>query len=810
MTSAVPAVPSPLPTRARFTPAVLLLFVGSGCAALVYEVVWFHLLRLVVGGSAVSLGFLLGSFMGGMCLGSLLLPRLLARSRHPLRVYALLELGIAGCGLLMPIALPWLGGLYTELSGGAGGFIWRGAVCALALLPPTILMGATLPAIARWMDTSRSGIASMGMFYGANIVGAVAGTLLAGFYLLRVYDTVVATRVAAMINLVIAVVALALAGGERFAPPETPADTGRAPRAARVVYLAIALSGLTALGAQVVWTRLLSLLFGASVYTFSLILAVFLVGLGIGSTWGARKAARTERAGRWFAACQLLLAPALLYSAFVITKVIPYGEPTYIFQPIVYENMALRYPWDFGRCMLAILPGPILWGASFPLALAAAGAGHRDAGRLVGGISAANTVGCIAGALGVSLSVPLLGGMQAVQQWLLLVAGATGVLALLFAPTPKPGSLARLRVVVLCLPLLAAVPVLAWIVPPVPNGLIGYGRTLKDWHAPVEYLYRAEGVSASVAVTKENDELSFHVSGKVVASTQRIDMRLQRMLAHLPSLVHGRPHKVLIVGCGAAVTAGTFVDYPEVERIVVCEIEPKVVEGAREFLRVANRGVLDDPRTEVVFDDARHFLAQTHEKFDIITSDPIHPWVRGAAALYSAEYYDIVKQHLTPGGMVTQWVPLYQTDEASVKSQVGTFFRAFPEGTIWNSDLDEVGYDVVLMARVGPMVIDVDAIDERLYETHPVRASLEEVDLGTAVRLLSTYCGRASDLGPWLADAQLNEDVGLKLQYLAGLRLDLYRDAEIYGAMKKHFRYPDGLFRVSEGLEQDLRQALAK
>lgn len=811
MTTAVPAAMSPTSSRARFTPAVLLLFVGSGCAALIYEVVWFHLLRLVVGGSAVSLGFLLGSFMGGMCIGSLLLPRLLARHRHPLRVYALLELGIAGCGLAMPYLLPALGRFYAQVAGGAAdSLVWRGAVCALALLPPTILMGATLPAIARWMDTSRRGIASMGMFYGANLVGAVAGTLLAGFYLLRVHDTIVATQVAAVINVAIALVALAIVGREKFVPSDPPAGEVQQARLHRVVYLTIALSGLTALGAQVVWTRLLSLLFGASVYTFSLILAVFLVGLGIGSTWGARLAGRTDRPGRWLAACQLLLVPALLYSAFLITKVIPYGEPTYVFQPIVYENMALRYPWDFLRCALAILPGPILWGASFPLALAAAGVGHRDAGRLVGGVSAANTVGCIVGALGVSLSVPLLGGMQHVQQWLVLMAGATGVLALACAPTPRPGSWARARVLLLCVPLLAVVPALAYVLPAIPDGMIGYGRTFKEWNAPVEYLYRAEGVSASVAVTREVEELSFHVSGKVVASTTRIDMRLQRMLGHLPALIHGNVRNVLIVGCGAAVTAGSFVDHPGIERIVVCEIEPKVIEGAREFLRVANRGVLDDPRTEVVLDDARHFLAQTREKFDIITSDPIHPWVRGAAALYSAEYYEIVKQHLAPGGIVTQWVPLYQTDEASVKSQIGTFFHAFPEGSIWNSDLEEVGYDVVLMARVGPMVIDVDAIDERLEDLAAVRQSLEDVDLGTAVRLLSTFSGRAIDLRPWLADAQLNEDLGLKLQYLAGLRLDLYRDHEIYAAMKTYFRYPDGLFRVSEGLEHDLRQALAK
>ena len=791
----------------RWSFLLLLLFAGSGCAALIYEVVWFHLLRLVVGGSAISLGFLLGSFMGGMCLGSLLLPRLVRPDWHPLRVYAALEVAIGGFGLLLPEVLPILGRIYVERVGhGPGGILLRGAVCAVALLLPTFCMGATLPAIARWLDTSKAGIAALGRFYGANIAGAVLGTLGAGFYLLRVHDTVVATQVAAALNGLVALVALGLSCCARVTPPVASADSGPAAPRRPAVYVAIALSGLCALAAEVVWTRHLALLFGASVYTFALILAVFLLGLGLGSSQGARLAARTEAPWRLFAWCQILVAAALCYSAVMIAYVIPYTEATWVLKPFVHQNVLVRFPWDFARCVLAILPGPILWGASFPLALAAAGGGTRDPGRLVGGISAANTTGAILGALGTGLLAIGLAGSHRTQQGLVVAAGATALLLIVTAPAPRRW-LARIGAGLVAA---AATAGFALLTPHVPHGLLAWGRNIADWENGVTYLEVAEGVDSSVAITESMGIRNFHVAGKIEASTDRTDMRLQRMLGHLPALVHENPRKVLIVGCGAGVTSGTFCDYPSVERIVICELEPKVVELSRRWMREANGGVLDDPRTEVIFDDARHFLATTREKFDVITSDPIHPWVRGAATLYTLDYYALVKQHLEPGGVVTQWVPLYQTDAASVKSQIGTFFHAFPRGTLWNSDITDRGYDVALMAQLEPMVIDADRIDAVLAENDQVRAALEEVDLGSAARLLKTYAGRASDLRPWLADAQLNEDVALRLQYLAGLAIDFYDDVQIFETIKRYRSYPETLFVLPPALELDLRTFLKR
>src|SRR5580765_8393714 len=197
-------------------PLLLVLFIGSGCAALIYEIVWFQLLQLVIGSSAISMGVLLGTFMGGMCLGSLLLPRLISAKQHPLRVYAALELGIGIIGLLLLFGMPLIGGVYFAWAGsGVGGLYVRGIIAAICLLPPTFLMGATLPAVARWVETTPRGVSWLGFFYGGNIAGAVVGSLTAGFYLLRVYDTAVATYVAVALNFLVAGVGFLLA---RYAP----------------------------------------------------------------------------------------------------------------------------------------------------------------------------------------------------------------------------------------------------------------------------------------------------------------------------------------------------------------------------------------------------------------------------------------------------------------------------------------------------------------------------------------------------------------------------------------------------------------
>jgi spermidine synthase len=331
--------------------------------------------------------------------------------------------------------------------------------------------------------------------------------------------------------------------------------------------------------------------------------------------------------------------------------------------------------------------------------------------------------------------------------------------------------------------------------------VIAYGRHLATSATSANALYMAEGMNASIAITLWNDgQRMFHVSGKVEASSEPHDMRLQRMLGHLPALVHPNPRSVLIVGFGAGVTAGSFVSYPGIEKIVICEIEPLIPPTASRYFHHENQEVLSDPRVTVVYDDARHYILTSSEKFDIITSDPIHPWVKGTATLYSTEYFELCKRHLNPGGVVTQWVPLYESDSPTVKSEIATFFQVFSNGTIWSNDIEGSGYDTVLLGVNGPMKIDVDAVQRRLQDPANFRVaeSLGEVGFYSAADLLATYANQAPDLAAYLRDAQINRDGNLRLQYLAGLGLNNKLGNQIYAEILRSRRFPTGIFEGSD------------
>jgi spermidine synthase len=559
----------------------------------------------------------------------------------------------------------------------------------------------------------------------------------------------------------------------------------------------------------------LSLLLGATVYTFSIILAVFLAGLGIGSAVGAALARKAARPGRVLGWCQFLLAGAVAWAAYAIARSLPYWRSDPI-APVASPWPGFGY--DLLRCAWALLPPACLWGASFPLALAAAAASRgRDTGRVVGGVYAANTVGAIVGALGFGMLIIPHAGTQNAERLLVGVSALAALIA--FAPRPSGAPAGAPRRPVLALArhpaLLASVlllaGLLAWSVPKLPDMLVAYGRrmlTESHFGDEVEFLYVGEGLNASVAVTQSLDGVrNFHVSGKVEASSEPQDMRLQRMLGHLPALVHPRPRSVLVVGCGAGVTAGSFVVHPEVERIVICEIEPLIPQVVARHFGKENHDVLRDPRVEVVYDDARHFILTTHETFDVITSDPIHPWVKGAAVLYSKEYFELCKRRLNPGGVVSQWVPLYESSPDVVKSELATFFAVFPEGTVWANEVDYDGYDTVVLGQVDGTAIDVDGMQRRLSrrDHSGVAQSLDEVGFSSVIALLATYAGRGPELRPWLADAQINRDVNLRLQYLAGMGRRFQQENQIHDQMLAYRTFPVGLFVASDVYREAIR-----
>ena len=780
-------------------PALLACFVGGGFAALVYEIVWFQLLEYTLGASAISVGILLAAYMSGLCLGSHLAARLRDRI-DPMRAYALMEIGIGLLGLAILSGLPIVNRLYGGLgASGPWDLALRAAIAGTCLLPPTVLMGATLPTVAAWVESTPRGIARVGGLYAANTAGAIAGCLVAGFYLLRLHDMATVTYTAVGTNLALGVSALAMASAlpaRRPAPRLVAQVPGQRPD--RVILFVIALSGACALGAEVVWTRLMALLLGQTVYTFSIILGVLLAGLSLGSWLGSLRARASHDPARDLGLCQALLAGAIAWASFMLSRSLPYWPVS----PALDTSPWIDFQLDLVRCAWVILPAALLWGASFPLALSASTAPGADPRRVVAWVYSANTVGAIAGALLFTFWLVPSFGTEGAERALVAVAGASGAIVL---ASRRPRGAGRRRALAVA-SLLAAV-MLMRLLPPVPAALIAYGRSLANrlgtrnpvTHALVplpRVLYVGEGLNESVAVSATDRVRQFHVSGKTEASTAPEDMRLQRMLGELPALMHPEPRSVLVVGFGAGVTAGSFVPFPSVQRIVICEIEPLIPKCVAPFFAAENHGVAQDPRVTIVYDDARHYLLTSKDKFDVITSDPIHPWVKGSAALYSEEYFDLVRQHLNPDGVVSQWLPLYQSSETTIRGEVATFFTAFPGGTLWANNAQGKGYDMVMVGSNRPQAIDLVALNARLRRPDHagVIRSLQELGYRSAADFLASYAGRQRDLAPWLAGAEINHDSKLWLQYQAGLETTREDEAEIADHLSNYRAFPEDLF----------------
>jgi spermidine synthase len=792
--SAVAAAPD-----RRALHALPYLFAASGCAALIYQIVWFEQLGLVIGASAISLGLTLAVFMGGMCIGSLWLPRFVAAARQPLRVYAALELGIGVLGALALIVIPGVGHLYVAASGTAD-LVLRAVTAAVCLLPATILMGATLPAVARCVEGERNASTWLGACYAANILGGVLGCMLSAFYLLRSYDVYVATAVAVLLNGTVAIVAWQF--GTRAPLPPVAAVTPRpSARGAWPIYVAAGFSGFTALSAEVLWTRHLALLIGATVYAFALMLAVFLLGLGAGSGAGAALGARLEPR-RALAACQWLLAAAIAWAAYAIARSLPYW-PLDVALPTP-ASVALEL--DTLRTAFAVLPAALLWGASFPLALAAVAAPATDSRSAVARLYAVNTAGAIVGALVTTfVLVPGLGSQRA-QQLAVLLAAAVGVA--LWLSTRK----GRRRAVQAAVAAAVAV-ALAYSVPALPPELVAYGRFLPTRGVGANVIYVGEGLTASVAVTREpSGVLTYHNAGKTQASTYPQDLRLQRMLGHLSTLVADTPADVLVIGLGAGITAGAVSIDPAVERVVVAEIEPLVPPLAARFFGAHNFGVVASTKVEIRIDDGRHYLATTSRKFDAITSDPLDPWVKGAATLYTREFWQLAKAHLNAGGVVTAFVQLYETDTAAVQSEIATFFGVFPNGALFANRVNGQGYDAVLLGRAGDEPIDVERLAARLGSAAyaNVASSLRQVGFESALDLVGTFAGQAGDMAEWLPRAAINTDRNLRLQYLAGAGLNRNGAGEILRALiAPSATFPERLFTGTPAQLEELRQRLA-
>jgi len=808
---------TPLVTyKRRYGIALVILAFSSGCAALVYEVVWFQLLELVIGSSAVSLAVLLSMFMGGTCLGSILAMSFAWRARSILRLYAAIELAVAICGISILTVLPHISGALIRFGG--SDLAARGALAAACLFPPTICMGAELPTIAHCFRGNDGKLAWVSYCYAGSLAGGAAGGLLAGFYLLRVFDVNVATWTAVAINCMISLSALLV--GYKLSPvahrPTVHAKAvpkvGRA--ASAPIYAAVAASGAVALSAEIVWTRALSLAFAATVYVFSMVAAAFLLGLAIGSTSAGiliRQSKIPPRIALGWG--QIFSCVGLAFAAHVLTDVIPNSS-------IVVSVGPWHVLWHEGLVSLAIvLPCTVAWGMSFPLSVACLDSNGKHLGHKVAQLYSVNTAGAILGAVGTSSLFARSIGTQRTVQLAIVIAAVAGMAVLISATANDVTAKQPLRRIryAECACITVGVLLLVWDIAPLPGVLIAYGRRSAEWIAASRVadtghiIYAGEGLDDFVAVSQTGDgELNFHASGKVQASTSTQDMRLQLLLGHLSHLVPQHPASALVIGCGAGITAGALLMGPAVHQIKIVEIEPLIPRIASTYFAKYNNNVMENPNVSLTIDDGRHFLATTNERFDVITTDLVDPWVKGVASLFTSEFFELEKQHLNPGGVVTQYIQLYQSSPDVVKSEIATFADVFPNSVIWGNPRNGEGYDLVILGQAKPVNINVDDLEARLTSPRyaAVKESLRSVGINSAADLMATYAGSVRDMTSWVQGATINRDRSLRLQYLAGLALDDDEAGSIYSQLLSRRRLPSGMFLGSAATLTSIERGL--
>ncbi|MBK8164856.1 MAG: fused MFS/spermidine synthase [bacterium] len=768
-----------------------ILFFLSGAAALVYQVVWARSLGLVLGASHLAVATVLSVFMAGLALGNRLLAGVADRSTRPLRLYGLLECatGLSALGFLALMSV--YPRLFGALAGGVADdrtslTVLRAAFALVAMIVPTTLMGGTFPVMTRFVAADAASFPrQLARLYALNTLGAVAGTLAAGFLLLRHLGATATLLAAVALSLAVGITAIRLQRGfPRLAAPLSGAGAPAAPAAtdpqtegrtepalARAMIAGVAASGFCALGYEVLWTRMLTFGVGTSVYSFAIMLAAFLAGMALGSQVLAMLAARGRPGSatgfaRLFAATQVAIGVA----AFVVTarlSVLPAtvgavqaalggagGGP-------FTGRLATAAALAFGHLAVPAF----FMGAAVPAAGAALRRGAAGTGDAVGRLLAANTVGAIVGPLVAGFLLVEALGMERSLNVLAATSVATGLLA-------AAATVARHRGRALAIAALGAVvlvagatrwtgtwdrDVLARFVNNTPAGTALDARGDRD----LEVVFYREGINETVSVFRSlNGIQTYVVNGRAEASSAAIDIQLQRALGHLPMLLHPQPRDVFVLGTGTAMTLGATARHPGVRRLVLAEIEREMIAVGRRFARW-NGDVLDDPRLQVVIDDGRNFLATTRERFDVISADPIHPWSGGAGYLYTREFFASVAARLAPGGIASQWLPLYELGVHDVRTVVRTFAATFPHVMVFATY-----YDAVLVGSLEPIAIDPAALQARLAAPG-IAADLAVARMDGVTDILSYFVMGTAGARRFGAGGALNTDDNLVLEFSA-------------------------------------------
>ncbi len=733
----------------RTRPLILLLFFLSGACTLVYQIVWVRMLVLVFGTSVFAVSTVLTAFMGGLAIGSAYFGRVVDRRGNGLRIYAFLEGGIGLFAVAFPLMLARLDGLYTILyrllEGNAYAFsLVRFLISFCVLLIPTTLMGATLPVLSKHFVRRLVRVGrGVGGLYAVNTFGAVAGCMLAAFLLIEHVGVRGTIYITAGANLLIAVAAFLLSPSQEDAAAANAASAEPAPPPSvlsTVVFWGFALSGFAALGYEVVWTRLLSVVLRlTTTQSFSIILIAFLFGLAAGGALGARLVDRWKRLLAVFATIELLLG------LFGLASIAVFGGV-----PLLQQALgALPSWWGHAVRLLVIsfgimLAPTFLMGLLFPVVGRLQAFELRSLGRRIGDIYAVNTAGAIFGAFAAGfILIPLL-GTQASIQLLAAINIGLGLVVLLANPALRPG-LKAATLAVTALPVLLLVSLL----PP------DHMRALFQRSQPRgALLFCDEQAGGTVAVYEFPDgNRLLRVNGAGEVPTDHASIQTFRLLGNLPLLLHPDPQDVLVIAFGGGITLAS-VEKHHPRRLDCVEIVPGVFEAARLFDQY-NDGVYGRINTggiNIIVDDGRNHVLRTDRQYDIIISDSTHPATADSWVLYTEEFYRLCKKRLGAGGYFAQWLPLHGLGEDDYRMIVRTFQRVFPHASLWLT----TDYSI-LLGTPEELEIDFARLEGRLRRPELMDA-LEQVDLGDALSFLSTLALEERTLNEYAGAGPVNTD----------------------------------------------------
>jgi spermidine synthase len=748
------------------------VFACSGAAALIYEITWTRLLALLFGHTTAAGSTVLAAFMGGLAVGAMLAGRLATRVSQAgaLRAYAAIEILVALLALAVPVEIraltPLLAAVYADGNGGLTFTLVRIACAFVIVLVPAAALGATLPLMVRWLavtvDRAGRGIARL---YAANTAGAAAGAIAAGFLLLPALGMQRTTLVAIALNLGSAAVAVWLSRRPGAPLPALSADTAprtlvtsieASPGRLRVAAIvAVGLSGAASLVLQVTWARILALAVGPTTYAFSAMVATFIAGIALGSL--AAGAVTRRRSAAPTLAVALIASGLLAAAAAAWVPRVPLVVADAVVTASGGGDALLRT--QVVVIIATMLPMTVAAGAALPLAVAVAARRDDVVPRDVATVYAANTIGAIAGAIaGGFLFVPAVG-----------LQGSVGVAALLSvaAFVVVRGSALSIRRVVETAAIAAIAAVVVLWLPRWDRKLLSSGAYKYAAYLPAgerEPLLRAgmlhyyrEGAAATVSVREVTGALALAIDGKVDA-TNAGDMLTQRLLAHLPLLLHPAPARVGIIGLGSGVTLGSALRHP-IREAEVIEISPEVVVAAA-FFRAENHDALADARTRLIVGDGRSHLVLGRATYDVLISEPSNPWMAGIAALFTREFFDAARDRLRPGGLFCQWAHTYDMSPDDLRSIVATFTSVFSHTSLWL-----VGdADVLLIGGMDPASARLDRIAEA-WARPAVADDLAALDVRGPHALLSLFVAATPDLRAYAEGASIQRDDRLALEF---------------------------------------------